>query len=559
MNIMPPAIKIILMKRSISSVRYTLLPLTILIVQISFAQLKIINNAKDAYRAVHWSLDEGLSQGQVEFMIKDVNGFLWLGTGNGLNRFDGRKFKIFFHDPGNPSTISDNTIVGLVEDSLHNIWAGTTRGLSRYDIRADTFTNFIPKNALFNTIQPLWATRNEVYCLEADLQITMYNVHSFKKKNLLKLTPSDNASVVFSFFDTSTNSLWMPHGAGLEAGLLQISLTDGTKKNYSWPTYKSFPNPSQTAPSMCYDKGTNSFWINSSDGLIQFTLADKKFHHIDVFNDWVNMKNYYPLTGIAVDKEGRVWLPTHPKGLIIYDPSDESVKLPFNNHPNLQKEISYEILYLYIDKEDIAWTGYWSLKGFYQLIPSSTVVTRYAADTVKQWTNAIANFINADHGRLWFGTLQGLQAFDPHTGLFQLILTEKDLPGIKGNGMLPVAIDTLHGKAWFLCRAEITSEFGSLYEMDVLTKKCHPVIFKDLANHIIPPSDFFIVPYFLRFNATPFRNGCVVGAVYNNQGGVFIVNEEGPVAKQILAFPGHTISPMDFYRWGAFLIYDKKG
>src|SRR5215203_2804444 len=202
MNRMLAAIKIILMKRRVLSIRYTLLPLTILIVQISFAQLKIINNAKDAYRAVHWSLDEGLSHGQVEFMIKDVNGFLWMGTGNGLNRFDGRKFKIFFHDPGNPSTISGNTIVGLVEDSLHNIWAGTGEGLSRYDIRADTFTNFFSpaKNALFNAIKPLWATRNEVYCLEAGLQITIYDVYSFKKKNLLKLIPADKANIGSSFF-----------------------------------------------------------------------------------------------------------------------------------------------------------------------------------------------------------------------------------------------------------------------------------------------------------------------------------------------------------------------
>ncbi len=114
---MPASIKIMLTKPRTFFSRYVLLPVTILIVQISFAQLKIINNAKDAYRAVHWSLDEGLSHGQVEFMIKDVNGFLWMGTGNGLNRFDGKKFKIFFHDPGNPSSISGNTVVGLVEDS----------------------------------------------------------------------------------------------------------------------------------------------------------------------------------------------------------------------------------------------------------------------------------------------------------------------------------------------------------------------------------------------------------------------------------------------------------
>ena len=141
---MQAAIDIILLRQGIILIRYAVLFVTVFMVQISFAQFQIINNAKDAYRAVHWGLDEGLSQAEVYYMIKDVNGFLWIGATKGLNRFDGSKFKIFFHDPGNPSTISGNEIFGLVEDSLHNLWIGTDKGLSRYDIRADTFTNFIP-------------------------------------------------------------------------------------------------------------------------------------------------------------------------------------------------------------------------------------------------------------------------------------------------------------------------------------------------------------------------------------------------------------------------------
>jgi ligand-binding sensor domain-containing protein len=222
------AIKILLMKQSVCIL--VMLLHAILTVQSSLAQFSIINNAEDKFRAVHWSLDEGLSNAEVYYIIKDIKGFLWIGTTNGLNRFDGSRFKIFFHDPQNPSTIPNNEIFGLVEDSLHNIWIGTGQGLSRYDISADTLTNFSgAKHKIngHNAVRVLCATRNLVYCLETgNYQVAAYDVHSLKKKDVLKLTAQDRINGVssgsYSFLDAQTNSFWMLYGKGAEAGLLKI-------------------------------------------------------------------------------------------------------------------------------------------------------------------------------------------------------------------------------------------------------------------------------------------------------------------------------------------------
>jgi ligand-binding sensor domain-containing protein len=71
----------------------------------SVAQQRNSNDAGDKYRAVHWGFDEGLSSsGWVSSMIKDVNGFLWIGTGFGLNRFDGGIFKKYVADPTKKKT-----------------------------------------------------------------------------------------------------------------------------------------------------------------------------------------------------------------------------------------------------------------------------------------------------------------------------------------------------------------------------------------------------------------------------------------------------------------------
>src|SRR4051794_4258469 len=120
-------------------------------VAFSIAQQIKHENTGDRYRAVHWGLENGLSQACVYHMLKDVNGFLWIGTQGWLSRFDGNTFKNYYYDRKKSGTINaENTDGGMVEDSLHNIWIGTDIGLYRYDIKADTFTRF-------SDARPFWA------------------------------------------------------------------------------------------------------------------------------------------------------------------------------------------------------------------------------------------------------------------------------------------------------------------------------------------------------------------------------------------------------------------
>src|SRR6478672_2596692 len=96
---------------------------------ISVAQQIKSVSAPVSYRAIHWGLQQGLSQSQNYSILKDVYGFTWISSDNGLNRFDGNSFKVYLHDPKKNNTIPANAIQGLVEDSLHNIWLGTEKYL----------------------------------------------------------------------------------------------------------------------------------------------------------------------------------------------------------------------------------------------------------------------------------------------------------------------------------------------------------------------------------------------------------------------------------------------
>jgi len=126
-----------------------------------------IRNEKtdDKYRATHWTINNGLSQPDNYNMIKDIKGFLWISSNNGLNRFDGNTFKYYFSDKAQKTSIAGNSIIGLSEDSLHNLWIGTEKGISRYDIMADTFTNFSSPRAVKSSppIVPFWAKKMKCF------------------------------------------------------------------------------------------------------------------------------------------------------------------------------------------------------------------------------------------------------------------------------------------------------------------------------------------------------------------------------------------------------------
>ncbi len=86
------------------------------------------------------STAQGLSQGMVFDMLQDKEGFIWVATKNGLNRYDGYSFKIFTNDPYNNHSLSSNTIIELFEDSKGRIWAGTENaGLNIYDKKSGDF------------------------------------------------------------------------------------------------------------------------------------------------------------------------------------------------------------------------------------------------------------------------------------------------------------------------------------------------------------------------------------------------------------------------------------
>ena len=113
----------------------------LLIVFVSISTVQAQPSAS-VVRYRHFTINDNLSHNNVTSLIQDQYGYIWIGTFNGLNRFDGYQFTHYKNDPGNKNSISSNTITSLLLDSKGYLWVGTNNGLNRYDPKTETFIHF---------------------------------------------------------------------------------------------------------------------------------------------------------------------------------------------------------------------------------------------------------------------------------------------------------------------------------------------------------------------------------------------------------------------------------
>jgi len=217
---------------------------------------------------VHYSMDDGLSQGSILSSLQDSNGYLWFGTADGLNCFNGYEFTIYRANPDDPNSLIDNEVRALVEDEMGNIWIGTALGLCRFSTATQKFTKF-----QYQALDSTSLSNNYVNFLFKDIDQQIWvgtrhglNLYNFSTNDFTRFYQSgigDMSSLeqqeVNTICQDENNNLWI----GFEYGLCIL------KKNILSPVNE------------VYDiKGLNK------DQKITSTLSDSDG------NIWVGLEEY---------------------------------------------------------------------------------------------------------------------------------------------------------------------------------------------------------------------------------------------------------------------------
>ncbi len=138
-------------------------------------------NFNRSIRFEHISLEQGLSQSVINVIFQDSMGFLWIGTEDGLNRYDGYGFKVYKPEDENEDSLSNRWITSIVEDDDGYVWIGTRQGgLNRFDPRSGLFTVFkhdpTDKNSLSNNrINTLFVSENNTLWVGTDSDLDQFD------------------------------------------------------------------------------------------------------------------------------------------------------------------------------------------------------------------------------------------------------------------------------------------------------------------------------------------------------------------------------------------------
>lgn len=295
----------------------------------------------------NYSSGEGLSQNSVNAIAQDANGFMWFGTQDGLNRFDGKRFKIFLPHAYEGRKLPCNMITSLYYDNYsHYLWIGTYRGLCLYSLPGDsmaTTTEMFPYAPELNKAM----VKNIVSFTENEFWITTYN------KGLLYINTKSKA--VLSFF-TQPDQIYRVNNVVMHKGKIVVSLAYQLyQMNVSasgfqpMPLLRAFHFP-EIKEIVSYK---NALWIGTlNSGCFYIENDMKSLSDIHRFQEMEGGVSCF-----EEDVNGDLWIGTGGQGIIKYKPVSNSTVTAMHNDFDPRSPGKDFVLSLFKDRQGIIWCG----------------------------------------------------------------------------------------------------------------------------------------------------------------------------------------------------------
>ena len=387
-------------------------------------------------------------------MLQDSKGFMWFGTRDGLNKYDGYKFIVYKPDTAK-NTISNGYIWDIAEDRNGNIWIATMGGgLNKYDYKKNKFTNFKsdPKNP--NTISSnlvtslaydddgkLWiGTEDAGVCTfdESTGKFTRYNVRNDGKH------VSD--ALIHEIFKDSDGNMWI----GTDKGGLNLF-------NPQTKTFTVFKNNSKEPTSLShnnvwaiFEDHDNNFWIGTSGGGLN--LMDRSTGRFtSIKHDPRNKNSLANNTAHAInqDNEGNLWIGSENAGLTIFNFKANTFQRYAQDELDNTSLTNSSIHSIFKDAKGNMWVGTFS-GGVCYLNSDANKFAHFKHTSGNSLSNNKVLCIYEDSGNnIWVGTDGGgLNMYNPKTGEFTVYKNQPGNPNsICGNYVLNVREDS-QGNLW---------------------------------------------------------------------------------------------------------------
>lgn len=355
------------------------------------------------------SLEDGLSQSSVMSIMQDEQGFLWFATEDGLNRFDGLKFKVFRPVEGDDSSLSDVYVRSLALDAEGSLWAGTHQGgANRYDSATGQFARYqhdenVPDSLSNNYVRAIHLDEQGRLWFGTNAGLDLFNPQTGGFEHFAP--PKIKDFTVQAIAHDANGTLWV----GTLYGLWSL---DPKQKTVSFQTISDKPFPIHK---ILVDSD-DTLWLATAEGLIHFVPKTGKIRQYLLRDGLTNES----VRSLWRDRSGRIWAGT-ANGLNLFDPATETFTVYFND-PNIATSLSGNFIHdLYQDRSGILWIGTYG-NGISMFDPLTNKFVHYfnePKDPQSLGYNMVFAIAPAPDGTVWVGTLGGgLDHFDPRTNTF---------------------------------------------------------------------------------------------------------------------------------------------
>lgn len=390
-----------------------------------------------------YMVENGLSSNTVYDIIQDSEGYIWIGTENGLNRFDGYEFRNFIHVPRDTTSIVNNYVYCLFEDSDRMLWIGTQQGVSIYDLQSKRFRPFNLQTkegvSVNDRIQNIFADE------KGRIWISSYNqgIFVYDKQNGLKRysfdTCRENANEITSvtcIYKDRDNTIW------------------ASVKNSKYWIYKLDNSTNRFAPAF---PDTD---IEILRKLVSYSILEDTFGML-WFGTWTNglyaVDKKRGIKGNYLNTEG-VDKIMHIHSITEYEPGNLLIGsndglTSFNISPTMGNRkdthlkepiLSNRFVYpIYKDTEGGLWIGTY-YGGINYASPNRNYFTSYTHDKYENSIsgNVVSDFCEDKSGNLWIGTDDGgLNYFDTKTGRFSVYQPQKGVNSLSYHNVHALCID----------------------------------------------------------------------------------------------------------------------
>jgi ligand-binding sensor domain-containing protein/signal transduction histidine kinase len=357
----------------------------------------------------------------VQVILQDRRGFLWFGTEDGLNRYDGYTFKVYKPDPDVPNSLSDRWITSLAEDRAGYLWIGTRLGLNRYDPRTEEFVRFLhddmnPVSLIDNHIRILYIDRNDNLWIGTASGLDLFDrtSGSFKHYGSPSRQGVNSEKSITALYEDSRGRLWVGTDAG---GLNRFNSSNNTFTPYQNrpDDYSTISSDSVTA---IIEDNESVLWVGTSKGLNRFhpdSGTFERFLHEDKNNRSIASD---VIRDLYVDITGNLWIATS-RGLDRLGPDGKRF-IHYRHDSTFSKSLSEnDILSVYEDRGGILWVGTWG-GGVNKYDRRQDYFAYYRNDPNSSNSltdNSILSIYSDSDGHMWIGTVDaGLNRFSRPTG-----------------------------------------------------------------------------------------------------------------------------------------------